>query len=312
VTLTGQGNDPGSAAGAAVSRAAVVVNPTKHDDLQEFRAAVGASMSEHGWAEPLWFETTADDPGEGQARAAVAARVDLVLASGGDGTVTACAAGMAGSGIPLAVLPAVTGNLLARNLGLPFGLADALLVALTGTNRPLDAGAANGRTFVVMAGIGFDAKMMDGTSDPLKKRLGWAAYGVSALRHLWDRPVRVRLRADGGPPLRRRASGIVVGNVGWLQGGMPLMPDAEPDDGWLDVLVLTAQGWAGWLALAAHVLTRRSASGRVARLTFRELHIDLDRAQLWELDGEVIGRTRQLVVTVRPGALVLRVPPPAG
>jgi YegS/Rv2252/BmrU family lipid kinase len=312
VTLTGQGNDPGSAAGAAVSRAAVVVNPTKHDDLQEFRAAVGASMSEHGWAEPLWFETTADDPGEGQARAAVAARVDLVLASGGDGTVTACAAGMAGSGIPLAVLPAGTGNLLARNLGLPFGLADALLVALTGTNRPLDAGAANGRTFVVMAGIGFDAKMMDGTSDPLKKRLGWAAYGVSALRHLWDRPVRVRLRADGGPPLRRRASGIVVGNVGWLQGGMPLLPDAEPDDGWLDVLVLTAQGWAGWLALAAHVLTRRSASGRVARLTFRELHIDLDRAQLWELDGEVIGRTRQLVVTVRPGALVLRVPPPAG
>jgi len=310
--VTGPGNDAGSAAGAAVSRAAVVVNPTKHDDLQKFRAAVGASMPEHGWAEPLWFETTVDDPGEGQARAAVAARADLVLASGGDGTVTACAAGMAGSGIPLAVLPAGTGNLLARNLGLPFELGEALLVAITGTNRPLDAGAANGRAFVVMAGIGFDAKMMDGTSDPLKKRLGWAAYGVSALRHLRDRPVRVRLRADGGPPLRRRASGIVIGNVGSLQGGVPLLPDAEPDDGVLDVLVLTARGWAGWLTLAAHVLARRTASARVARLTFRELHIDLDRPQPWELDGEVIGSTRQLVVTVQPGALVLRVPAPAG
>lgn len=292
-------------------RAAVVVNPTKHDDLPKFRDAVCAAMSGHGWSEPLWWETTVEDPGEGQAAAGVAARVDLVLASGGDGTVTACASAMAGSGIPLALLPAGTGNLLARNLGLPLELDDALEVALTGTDRRLDAGTANGRPFVVMAGLGFDAQMMDSTSEVLKKKLGWAAYGVSALRHLRDRPVRVTLRADGGPPLRRRASGVVVGNVGWLQGGVPLLPDAEPDDGLLDVLVLTPRGWIGWLALVADVLLRRRASGRMARLAFRELRVDLGRQQLWQLDGEVIGQTRELQVTVQAGALLLRVPAPA-
>jgi YegS/Rv2252/BmrU family lipid kinase len=291
-----------------MSRAAVVVNPTKHDDVGKFRTAVCAAMADHGWSEPLWSLTTLEDPGEGVARAAVQAGVDLVVASGGDGTVTACAAGLAGSGLPLAVLPAGTGNLLARNLGLPLGLDDALDVALTGTNRPLDVGTANGRPFLVMAGLGFDAKMLDNVSELLKKRLGWAAYGISGLRHLRDRPMRVRLRADGGPPLRRRASGIVIGNVGSLQGGVALLPDALPDDGQLDVLVLTARGWTGWLALVAHVLMRRNATGRVARLTVREVRIDVDREQLWQLDGEVMGATRRLVVVIQAGALLLRVP----
>jgi YegS/Rv2252/BmrU family lipid kinase len=291
-----------------VNRAAVVVNPTKHGDLPKFRTAVGQAMSDHGWDEPLWLETTVDDPGEGQARAAVAAGVDLVVASGGDGTITACGAGVASSGIPLAVLPAGTGNLLARNLGLPLELDDALVVGLTGADRELDVGTANGRPFLVMAGVGFDAKMLDSTSEPLKKRLGWAAYAVSALRHLRDRPVRARLRADGGPQFRRRASGIIIGNVGALQGGVPLLPDAAPDDGLLDLVVLTARGWTSWLALAGHVLLRHHSPSRMVRRTFRELRIDLDRPQLWELDGEVMDRTRQLVIAVQPGKLLLRVP----
>jgi diacylglycerol kinase family enzyme len=84
----------------------------------------------------------------------------LVLASGGDGTITACVGGVAGSGIPLGVLPCGTGNLLARNLGLPLSLDEALTAALTGSDRRLDVGTANGRPFVVMAGIGFDAEML--------------------------------------------------------------------------------------------------------------------------------------------------------
>lgn len=292
-------------------RAAIVVNPTKFDDLAAFRDSVCGAMSKYGWDEPLWLETTADDPGEGPARAAVQAGVDLVLASGGDGTVTACAAGVAGSGIPLAVLPAGTGNLLARNLGLPLELGDALVVALTGTDRSLDMGTVNGSQFIVMAGIGFDAKMLDGASEATKKRMGWAAYVVSALRHLRDRQMRVRLRADGQQPMRRRASAVVIGNVGTLQGGVPLLPDAEPDDGMLDVVVLTARGWAGWLALAVHVLLRRRATGRVTHLTFRQLRVDLDRPQPWQLDGEVMGSARQLSIAVQPARLLVRVPAPA-
>ncbi len=287
----------------------MVVNPVHLDDPEKFRALVGSAMAEHGWSEPMWLETTPEDPGEGQARAAVQAGADLVMACGGDGTVTAAAAGLAATGVPLAVIPLGTGNLLARNLGLPVDLGDALTAALTGGNRQLDAGVANGSLFLTMAGLGLDAKMLDGASETVKKRFGWSAYVVSALRHLRDRPMRVSLRTDSGPPLRRRASGVIVGNVGALQGGLQLLPDAQPDDGLLDVVVLTARGWADWLAVAAHVLRRRSGpTAQVLRRTCRELRIDTDRGHLWELDGEVMGSTRQLVVTIRPGVLLVRVP----
>ena len=289
-------------------RAAVVVNPTKHANGAHFRAEVTKAMAAHGWGEPLWLETTPDETGRGLAKAALAEQVDVVLASGGDGTVTACAEGVAGSGVPLAVLPAGTGNLLARNLGLPLALDQALAVGLTGRDRRLDVGSANGHPFVAMAGIGFDAMLLDSTGEPLKKRLGWVAYALSALRHLRARPVRATLRADGGRVLRRRASGIIVGNVGALQGGVVLLPGAEPDDGVLDLMVLTARGWSGWLALTADVMLRRTRTGRVARSEFRELRVQLDRPQLWELDGEVMGMTRQLVVVVQPGQLLVRVP----
>jgi YegS/Rv2252/BmrU family lipid kinase len=291
-----------------MNRAAVVANPIRIDDREKFRELIRTAMSAHGWTEPLWLETTVDDPGTGQARAAVAAQVDLLLASGGDGTITACAAAVAGTGIPLAVLPAGTGNLLARNLGLPLELDEALLVALTGTNRQLDVGCANDRAFLVMAGVGFDARIMDGASEPLKQRMGWAAYVLSGLRHLQDRPVRVTLRADSARPLRRRASAVIVGNVGSLQGGVPLLPDANPGDGLLDAVVLTARGLTAWLALAVHVLTRQRATSRLARVTFRELRVDVGRSQPWQIDGEVIGRTQRLVVRIADGKLLIRIP----
>jgi YegS/Rv2252/BmrU family lipid kinase len=298
--------------GAARARAAVIVNPVKFGDGQRFRGEVSATMAGRGWDEPLWLETTPEDPGGGQARAAVAAGVDLVLACGGDGTVTACGAGLAGSGTPMGIVPAGTGNLLARNLGLPLDARAALRVALAGVNRGLDVGVANGRPFLVMAGLGLDARMLGSTSEPLKKRLGWAAYAVAGVRHLRDRPMRVTLRADGGPPERRRASAVIAGNVGRLQAGLTLLPGAAPDDGLLDVVVLTASDWAGWLGVAARVVLRRDGAGAaVQRGAFKELRIEADRAYPWELDGELIGSTRQLDIGIQPERLVIRVPRPA-
>src|SRR5271166_1384937 len=99
-------------------------------------------MREHGWGEPLWIETTAADPGRGPAHTAVAAGAGLVLACGGDGTVTACAESLAGTGVPLAVVPIGTGNLLARNLGVPVSLGAALAAALTGKDQLIDVGTA--------------------------------------------------------------------------------------------------------------------------------------------------------------------------
>jgi len=292
-----------------MSRAAVVVNPTKLDDDEAFRKSVRQVMDDHGWDEPLWLETTPEDPGRGQAKSAVSAGVDLVLACGGDGTVTACAEGVTDTGVPLAIIPMGTGNLLARNIGLPMGLDEALAVALGDVQQPIDAGRVNGTLFVVMAGLGLDARMLNDTSDQLKKRLGWFAYAISAARHLGDRPMRVTVSADGGRRRRMRANVLIVGNVGWLRGGLPLLPDARPDDGMLDAVVLIAGGLIGWLAATADILLRRPARGGIYRIQFTKLQVTLGREEPWELDGEVMGSTRRLTVEAQPGALLLRMPP---
>ncbi len=303
-----------SAARRPAVRVAVVANPVTlrsgQRDPGRFRAAVCAAIARRGWPEPLWLETTRDDPGTEMARAAIAAQAGLVLASGGDGTVTACAGALAGSGVPLAVLPSGTGNLLARNLGLPLRLRAALAVALTGTDRRLDIGVANGRPFLVMAGAGFDARALD-SSAALKRRLGWSAYYLAALPHLWDRPMRVSLQADGAAEVRRLASALVVGNVGTLPGGFPLLPAADPADGLLDAVLLTAGGVPGWIAVGARLLARRQPDlddRQVAGLRFRTLRIGLDPAQPWQLDGEAMGSASELVISVRPGRLLLRCP----
>jgi diacylglycerol kinase family enzyme len=189
------------------------------------------------------------------------------------------------------------------------GLDEALAVALGGVQQTIDAGRVNGALFVVMAGLGLDARMLSGTSEPLKKRLGWLAYATSAVRHLGDRPMRVTVSADGGRRRRMRASALIVGNVGWLRGGLPLLPDARPDDGMLDAVVLTGGGLTGWLLMAADIVLRRPARGRIYRIQFTNLELTLDQEQPWELDGEVMGSTRQLTVVAQPGVLLLRMPP---
>jgi diacylglycerol kinase family enzyme len=187
------------ATSAAVRRVAVVFNPVnageeaprRKRELLEALAAAGV--------EAVLEETTADDPGEGATRRALAQDADLVLAAGGDGTVTACVTSLAGSGVPLAVLPSGTGNLLAVNLDLPGDLEGALEVALHGERRRIDVGAIGDDRFVVMSGIGFDAAMLRGADPALKARIGALAYVLSGLRQLGRRPTEFRIRLDGLP-----------------------------------------------------------------------------------------------------------------
>ena len=218
-------------------RAAIIVNPAT-TDVPALREQVDKTLTAAGWSTTLWLETTPTDPGPGMADAAVAAGVQLVVICGGDGTVMACLGALAGTDLPVALLPIGTGNLLARNLGVPIQLEDALAVAVDGFDRHIYLGRIADQPFAVMAGIGLDAAMMADTSEDLKGIIGWPAYVAGGLRNLRDPVMRVQLSIDGGPPLRRSARTVLIGNVGRLQGGLKLLPDAAPDDGLLDVVIV--------------------------------------------------------------------------
>lgn len=294
--------------------AVVVVNPTKIEDLDAVREELARVARELGEEAPVLVETDADDPGFGQTRRALADGARLVCALGGDGTVRAVAQELAGTGVPLGLLPGGTGNLLARNLGAPVDdLAEAARVALRGGDRTIDIGwleAAGGRhAFTVMAGLGFDALVMADAPEKVKGVLGWAAYVVSGSRHLSDDPFEATVRLDGEEVHRGPARTVLAGNCGTLTGGVTLLPEALVDDGLLDVGVLTPETLAQWAALAARVVAGRSSDGpSIARRTGRVLEVETATAQRVEADGDVVGEDDRLRLTLEPGGLVVRVP----
>lgn len=299
--------------------AAVVVNPTKVEP--DVRRRITGVCTALGWAEPLWLETTVDDPGTGQARLAVEKGADVVLACGGDGTVRAVAQEIAGTGVAMGLIPAGTGNLLARTIGTPLqDVAAATRVALVGNDRPIDVGRIRvdddpeERVFLVMAGTGFDAAIMENTPEALKGRVGPLAYVISGFRAMRGRRTRVTLTFDDGEPMRRRTRTVLVGNSGTLLGGLVLMPRATVDDGMLDIVNLAPKGLPGWVAVAARVISRtRRGHSRVEHWQARTIVIRADDPQPSQLDGDPIGDAQELAIRVDPGALVVRVsdtPPP--
>ena len=306
----GQPDHPGDQEQGPRTRSAVVANPVKMKDGGRSHRELRAALARAGWPEPLWLETTREDPGGGQTRQAVQAGAEVIFACGGDGTVTACASELAGTDVTLAVVPSGTGNLLAANLELPAHPADAVAVATARGRRRLDVGVVESNCFTVMAGMGFDAQMLRDTPETLKARLGWPAYVIAAARHLCETPMQVSISLDGAPPFTRRARSVLVGNIGELRGGLRLLPDAQPDDGLLDVAVLMPPRRRSWLPLAWSLIRHLPTAPLMETFQAKQVQITSDRQQPRELDGELIEPARTLTATVRPAALWLCVPRP--
>lgn len=305
---------------APPKQAAVVVNPTKFNDVSAVRAQITKICTDAGWAEPLWLETTKDDPGYGQAKQALGEGVDLVCPLGGDGTVRCVASALVGTRTPLGLLPGGTGNLLARNLGLPVDdLAEALRIALNGKNRRVDVGRVTvdksgeheqpeEHIFLIMAGIGFDAAVMADAPEKLKNKVGWLAYGVSGVKNLRGAGFKAWVTHDDAEEVSRRVRTVVIGNCGKLTGGLVLMPDAKLDDGWLDTVVLSPRGLVGWVAVAGRVITRRQdGHQRVDHARCKKVHVRTDHPIEVQLDGDTLGEARALTAWVDPLSLTVRV-----
>src|SRR5215471_10233738 len=286
------------------------MNRARVRDPARLRQACALVAAATGWQPPLMLPTTAEDTGAGQTRAAVEAGAALVVAVGGDGTVRACAEALAGSHVPLAIVPAGSANLTARELGIPRRLEPALAAAFGGRNRPIDLGSADGAVFVAMAGIGLDAAVV-GAAHRLAKRLaGWPAYAVAATGQLLRRPVTFTIRIDEGEALTRRARCVTVGNSGALPGGFAVMPDARLDDGSLDVVVLAPAGLPGWADVGYRIaLGSRRDDAQLERYQGKVVEISAEGPGLpRQLDGEVVTASNSLSARVLPGALLVRVP----
>lgn len=319
---------------------AFVANPSK-PDVASLKEPVLAACRSHG-LDPLWIETTVEDPGVGQAREAVERGAEVVVATGGDGTVRAVAEAMIGTGVPMGLLPVGTGNLLARNLDISVAdLDDALTIALDGRDRAIDVGwlevldapsvedestdkgqdpaeVGAKHLFTVIGGIGFDAAMVADTNSALKAKVGWMAYFASGVRHLHGKRLEVSIALDDDPPVTTRLRTLLVGNCGRLPGGITLIPDAVVDDGILDIAAIdTRGGIAGWAQLFGEVVMQGlgmrpvelpTKIGRIDHTQCRSVTVRVRGGEQAQVDGDIIGRASAIRAWVEPGALLVRSP----
>jgi YegS/Rv2252/BmrU family lipid kinase len=273
--------------------------------LPELRRALAAA----GVEDPLWYEVPKAKRAPEQVERALEEGAELVFAWGGDGTVRRCIGVLAGSPAELAVVPAGTANLFATNLGIPADIDEAVAVGLRGDRRTLDLGRFGKERFAVMAGAGFDAAMIRGADD-LKERIGRAAYVWSGSRNLRTDGFGAEIVVDGADWYEGRATCVLFGNLGDIFGGVDVFPDARPDDGMLELGIVTAEGlveWARTLARTAVGDPNRSPFVRTTKA--RSVKVRLDRKVRYELDGGDRSKVKSFKVKVEAGALTVRVPP---
>jgi diacylglycerol kinase (ATP) len=304
----------------------VVVNPTAsrlHDPerRREIVARVAAAVAARTGLDPMVVDTIPDHARETLAAAAAAA-APLVAVVGGDGTIRESAAALAGTGVPIAIVPAGTGNVFAAALGVPRGTEGALRMIEIGRPTAIDIGRAawgpvvdgvpgneaGSHSFAVACGVGFDARVMAAATTDLKRRYGFAAYVVAALRQAARlRPTRFRIQADGDE-LDLRGLVVLIANCGEIVPGfVGPRQRVDPADGLLDVFVVRAAGLPGGLAGAAEALlaSGEARAGRHSlRLRSRHVRVVAEPPEPIQVDGDP-HQAGWLEATIDPGAITV-------
>lgn len=264
-----------------------------------------------GFSEPLWYEVAKSRQAAKCARQAMSDGADVLFVWGGDGTVQRCIDAVAGTGAVIAILPAGTANLLATNLGIPQEISQAVEIGLHGDRAALDTGTVNGEHFAVMAGAGLDALMIKDADAGLKDRFGRAAYLWTGARNLEASPVRAKVDVDGRRFYKGKVTCVLVGNVSGVLGGVEVFDGSRPDDGLLELGVVTAKSLTQWVRTVSRVvLGRAERSPFVVTTRGSRMRIRLDRPTAYELDGGVRKELKELRIKVRPKSITVCVPVP--
>jgi diacylglycerol kinase (ATP) len=273
--------------------------------LEELRTI----LAQEGVGDPQWSEVPKSRFAPARVKEMLKQGADLVFVWGGDGTVQRCIDVLAGSHATMAILPAGTANLLATNLGIPKDLEAAVRIGLHGSRRMLDVGIVNGERFGVMAGTGFDARMVRDAESGLKNAVGRVAYLWTGAKNVLREPVKTRIRVDGHPWFKGDATCVLVGNVGNVFGAVSVFPDAHPDDGRLDLGVVTAEGLWQWArTLGRTAFGDASASPFVKTTRARTIEVRPEHKLPYEMDGGERPKAKKLQIEVEPGAISVCVP----
>lgn len=305
--MTTPDGDPPTATGRPERTVAVIIHTGK--DLGDGPARLREMLAEAGHRDPLWYEVPKSKHAPKHAEEAVAEGAGLLFVWGGDGTVQRCIDAVVGSEIALAVIPAGTSNLLASNLGIPEDLGRAVEIGLHGDRRVIDTGTVNGEHFAVMAGAGLDALMMRDADSGLKDRIGRAAYVVTGAKNVRVRPARATVDVDGRRFFTGRTTMVIAGNMGRIVGGIEVFRSSEPDDGVIEIGVVTAKGPWQWLRALARTVTGRAdrspfiRTGRGSSIT-----VSFRKPVPYELDGGDRDPAQSLRIAVAPASVTVCVP----
>lgn len=293
------------------SRAFVVLNPvagrTTPDDVKN---ALDATLGQHGWKYDI-YETKPDDDISAEIKRALGEGCDLIIAAGGDGTVSLVASSLVGHDVPLGILPAGSANVLALELGIPADIPQAAEL-LIGQHQLLDLDVmqTGDRYFVLQIGVGLDALMIKDTDRQSKRTLGRWAYMVTLVQKMFGfKGERFTLIADG-KRMRPRAAQVLIANAGTL-GAKPLTwgEHIAPNDGHLDLCVVKIRTLADYPRIIWQFLTgkRKQQSNIEYTRIEKQVTLTTDLPMPVQADGEIIGNT-PIQVNVVPHGIKIVVP----
>ncbi len=288
----------------------VIINPAAGQD----RPVLGTLNSVFQPAGIDWDVFITKKPGDGRrlAKEAVKAGVDAVAVYGGDGTVMEVVSGLVGTGVPLAIFPGGTGNVVSFELGIPGDLAEACALVCRADSqiRQIDLGQIGTNYFILSAGVGFATAIVEGADRDAKDRLGVLAYFVSGLQALREPPMaHYHLTLDGRQVELEGMTCIIAnsGSIGQL--GLKLAPTIDVADGLLDVIVIRKGDLGALLSVAAQLVTRSDEAEPLQHWQVHEITLVTDPPQTVQVDGELFGKT-PVTARVVPGAARIIVPKP--
>jgi YegS/Rv2252/BmrU family lipid kinase len=295
-----------------VSKVFAVLNPVAGNcDVDAVRDALRQHFGTAGRTYAV-YETNGRERIADIVRAALPRHYDAFVAIGGDGTVSEVVDGLVHTGVPLGIVPVGTGNVVARDLGIPLDVDGALrLLADKHAVVCVDVGKADDRYYVLSAGVGISSLMMRDTTRQDKRRFGVAAYLWTGIKRLLGfQPHCFSITVDGRHS-QWRASEVTIANSGAI--GEPILrwgPNVRMDDGQLDVCIVRARNALDYLAVAWSVLLgRQRRDSRLHCLTAENsVRVESKRPLLVHADGEIIGET-PVRIEVMPGAVQVIVPP---